>query len=150
MCLESSSRAVAQGHPASARHDRKAQLQITMEITFSTTSTNDWASSPTSCLTASVSSRSEKMFATNKIRSSKVRERSIRRFHAGLPLHVENRSAGHVHGSRVGLTNDRKFAVHVDVGELPGPSIVVPAPINGPSNPGGSAVAGVRHAGSSA
>ena len=102
MRSEPSSEVLDLGFPSSGLHDRNVQFQITGIITRSITSTNDWASSPRSCLTISISSRLEKMSVIKEIRSFEVRGLSIRRFHVGVPLHARDGSGRHVQGSEVG------------------------------------------------
>ena len=55
-----------------------------------------------------------------------------------------NRSARCANGSRVELTNQRKFAAQVDVGGLPDSNIVVSMPIKHPSHLGGSGASDVH------
>ena len=72
-------------------------------------STKDWASSPRRRLTASTSSRSEKISVIKEIRSFRSGGQSIKRFHAGILLHVRNKSGERTRGSRAETYKPRKI-----------------------------------------
>jgi hypothetical protein len=77
----------------------------------------------------------------SEMRPSGMRERSTRRFHAGIPLLCDGeRSAVYVEFRRK-PTSQVKCATREGVGRFPHPNIVAPTPITRQPKPDGSVVA---------